>query len=64
MIGLNGLFGFVDGGRLVVMVNVSRALIDVSDEIGAGIQDTIYKVHFDTHTPATFVEPCCEPTLL
>jgi hypothetical protein len=57
LIGLNGLFGFVDGGRLVVMVNVSRALIDVSDEIGAGIKDTIYKVHFDTHTPATFDHP-------
>ena len=35
LIGLNGLFGFVDGDRLVVMVNVSRAIIDVSDQIGA-----------------------------
>jgi hypothetical protein len=57
LIGLNGLFGFVDGDRLVVMVNVSRAIIDVSDQIGAGIKDTIYKVHFDTHTPVTFDNP-------
>lgn len=57
LIGLNGLFGFVDGDRLVVMVNVSRAIIDVSDEIGTGIKDTIYKIHFDTHTPATFDNP-------
>jgi hypothetical protein len=54
LIGLNGLYGFVDGDRLVVMVNVSRAIIDVSDQIGAGIKDTIYEVHFDTHTPVTF----------
>ncbi|MCI0667383.1 MAG: hypothetical protein L0Y43_04940, partial [Methylococcaceae bacterium] len=54
LIGLNGLFGFIDGERLVVMINISRAIIDVSDQIGAGIKDTIYKVHFDTHTPATF----------
>jgi hypothetical protein len=57
LIGLNGLYGFVDGDRLVVMVNVSRAIIDVSDQIGAGIKDTIYKVHFDTHTPVTFDNP-------
>jgi hypothetical protein len=57
LIGLNGLFGFVDGDRLVVMVNVSRAIIDVSDAIGAGIKDTLYKVHFDTHTPVTFDNP-------
>lgn len=57
LIGLNGLFGFVDGDRLVVMVNVSRAIIDVSDEIADGIKGTIYKVHFDTHTPATFDNP-------
>lgn len=54
LIGLNGLFGFVAGDRLVVMVNVSRAIIDISDPIGAGIRDTIYKVHFDTHTPVSF----------
>ncbi|MGH8551602.1 MAG: hypothetical protein ACRERU_23955 [Methylococcales bacterium] len=57
LIGLNGLFGFVDGDRLVVMVNVSRAIIDVSDEIGAGIKATSYQVHFDTHTPVTFDNP-------
>lgn len=56
-IGLNGLFGFVHGDRLVIMVNVSRAIIDVSDEIGAGIRDTIYKVNFDTHTPVSFDDP-------
>ncbi len=57
LIGLNGLFGFVDADRVVVMVNVSRAIIDLSDEIGAGIKSTIYKVHFDTHTPVTFDNP-------
>jgi hypothetical protein len=57
LIGVNGLFGFVHGDRLVIMVNAGRALIDVSDEIGAGIKDTIYKVNFDTHTPASFDNP-------
>jgi hypothetical protein len=56
-IGLNGLFAFEDNGRLVVMVNVSRAIIDVNDQIAAGLKDTIYKVHFDTHTPVTFDNP-------
>jgi hypothetical protein len=40
-IGLNGLFAFEDNGRLVVMVNVSRAIIDVNDQIAAGLKDTI-----------------------
>lgn len=57
LIGLNGLYAFVDGDRLVVMVNVGRALIDVPDDVAAGMKDTIYKVNFDTHTPATFDDP-------
>jgi hypothetical protein len=57
LIGLNGLYGFVDGDRLVVMVNAGRALIDVPDDVAAGMKDTIYKVHFDTHTPVTFDDP-------
>lgn len=57
LIGLNGLFAFVDGDRLVVMVNVGRALIDVPDDVAAGMKDTIYKLYFDTHTPATFNDP-------
>ncbi|MCI0654602.1 MAG: DUF4331 domain-containing protein [Methylococcaceae bacterium] len=57
LIGLNGLFGFVHGDRIVIMVNVSRAIIDISDQIAAGIKDTIYQVHFDTHTPVTFNNP-------
>ncbi|MGH8553563.1 MAG: hypothetical protein ACRERS_09740, partial [Methylococcales bacterium] len=57
LIGLNGLYAFVDGDRLVVMVNASRFFIDISDEVGAGIKNTIYKVNFDTHTPAAFDNP-------
>jgi hypothetical protein len=57
LIGLNGLYGFVDGDRLVVTVNVGRELIDVPDDVAAAMKDTIYKVHFDTHTPATFDNP-------
>ncbi|MGJ0483067.1 MAG: hypothetical protein ACR65R_00860 [Methylomicrobium sp.] len=57
LIGLNGLYGFVDGDRLVVMVNVGRELIDVPNDVATAMKDTIYKVHFDTHTPATFDNP-------
>jgi hypothetical protein len=57
LIGLNGLYAFVDGDRLVVMINAGRALIDVPDDVAAGIKDTIYKVNFDTHTPVTFDNP-------
>lgn len=54
LIGLNGLYAFVDGDRLVVMINAGRVLIDVPNDVAAGMKDTIYKVNFDTHTPATF----------
>lgn len=56
-IGLNGLFTFVDGDRLVVMVNAGRAFIDINDEVATGIKNSIYKVSFDTHTPVTFDNP-------
>lgn len=57
LIGLNGLYAFVDGDRLVVMINAGRALIDVPNDVAAGMKDTIYKVNFDTHTPVTFDDP-------
>jgi hypothetical protein len=57
LIGLNGLYGFVDGDQMIVMINAGRALIDVPDDIATGMKDTLYKVHFDTHTPVTFDNP-------
>jgi hypothetical protein len=54
LIGLNGLYGFIDGDRLIIMVNAGRELIDVPDDVAAALKETVYKVHFDTHTPVTF----------